>query len=356
MEKSKRLTIRTVADHVNLSPTTVSLALRGDESIPEETRNRVIEAARELNYEYVSRIRKPLTRERLKRIVYLVNDYGDQLANPFYGRIMEGVEQACQEANAGLSFVVLPHDHPPGADLPLVLTNEVDGIVMASPYPRPVIDRVAVECACPVVLVDNSFPGSPYDMVMADDYSGGYQIAHHLIELGHTHIQMIVGITLNPSVPPSFNERYRGYATACQEAGLDALPPAVIPPAIDTQTPGPAREALFQSWLPTVLSADPRISAIFAASDNYALLTMQALQNMGYAIPQQMSVTGYDDFEVAAMVNPPLTTIHSYKRKMGQIALQRVMARLAGEDMPPLLINVGVDLVRRASTAEPPPR
>lgn len=347
---NRRSTIRTVAEYLNLSPTTVSLALRGDPSIPLETRNRVLAAAKELNYHYVSRARKSTERERLKRLVYCVKDYGDHpvVANPFYGQVLNGVQQACQEQNISLSFLAMDHDYPDHLELPPALTHDIDGILMSSPYTERVINRVAKVSGVPIVLIDNTFPSSPYDTVMADDFGGGYQITRHLLELGHTHIRLITGFTLNPDVPPSFKERYRGYSAACHDAGVTPLAAAFIPQEIEPNSIG--RMDLYVQWLQSLIDAEPCLTAFFGAGDVFAIRTLQSLQSLGYNVPDDFSVIGYDDYEMASLINPPLTTIHSYKRALGAIAVRQLLMRIAGDDAPPLYIKVGVNLRVRGSS------
>lgn len=353
--KHRRTTIRTIAEYVELSPTTVSLALRGDESIPLETRSRVVAAAKELNYNFVPRKRKNLSRQ-IKRLVYVIKDYGDQpvFANPFYGQILNGVEQACREVDANLSFVVLPHDYPETSELPAALTHDVDGIIMSSPYPRRMVDHVAKVSRCPIVLVDNTFPGSPYDTVMADDFGGGYLVTKHLLDQGHSQILTITGLALSLDIPPSFRERYRGYCVACEHAGVKPLPMMVVPQDIPVSPT--ARREPFQGWMASMLESYPGATGFFGTGDLFALMAHQSLQNLKYRIPEDFSVVGFDNYEMANVLNPPLTTIHSYKRGMGQVAVRRLMARIEGDDMPPLHTIVSTDLVVRGSTGPAPCR
>lgn len=349
MKDQKSPTIRTVAEYVNLSPTTVSLALRGDESIPPETRDRVIAAARELNYTFVPR-KKKVEDHHIKRLVYVTKDYGDQpvLANPFYGEILRGVEQVCRAEDVALSLVVLPHDYSSTAELPVVLTRGIDGVIVSSPYLPRVIDRIAEESRCPVVLVDNTYPGSPYDTIMSDDYGGCYLMTCHLLELGHRHIQFITGRTRNPDIPPSFRMRYHAHYDACQSMGITPLPAIIGPERTDNERTQNA--AKFADWLAEVIAADPQITAFIGASDMYCFSTVQALQELGYQVPRDFSVAGYDDSEMSSLLHPPLSTMRSKRERIGQIAARRLLARIEGDDSPPLQINVGVELVLRAST------
>ncbi len=225
---SKKPSLRTIAAYVDLSPTTVSLALRGDDSIPPETRQRILAAAEELHYDYTPRMQKTRRNLRVRRLAFVMKEYGDQpaAANPFYGHILSGAEQICREQHASLSFVILPHDYPATEELPLVLRHDLEGILLTSPYPATFVKRLSRESGCPIVLIDNIFPGAPFDSLMMDDFGGAYQITQYLIALGHTRIVMATGRMGNPEIPPSFQERYRGYCAACTAAGLS--PEAVV--------------------------------------------------------------------------------------------------------------------------------
>jgi len=355
MAKKNRPTIRTVAEYVDLSPTTVSLALRGDRSIPFETRQRVLEAAEELNYNYVPRSRKPV-REKLCRVAFVTKDYGDHpvSSNPFYGQILSGVELCCRTEQASLSFAVLPHDLPLTTPLPHVLKEDIDGILLTSPYPESVIERVARESRCPILLIDNEVAGSPFDSVMADDFGGGYQATQHLIDAGHRNILAVTGRTLNPEIAPSFRERYRGYTAACEANDAPAHPAVVLPPPADEFTEK-GREKL-QQWLTSFLESEREATAFFCVGDTFAINLIYALRNLGQSIPDDFSVVGFDDYDLASMTDPPLTTMHAYKRTIGQIAVERLLERIKGDDRPPMQITVGTKIVTRGSVGPPPKR
>jgi DNA-binding LacI/PurR family transcriptional regulator len=350
MKPSRAPTIRTIAEYVELSPTAVSLALRGDDSIPVETRNRVLAAARELNYDFVARRRKT-EKKLLKRFVYLVKDYGDHpvSANPFYGHILRGVEQACQQFDASLSFVIMDHNYAATSELPATLLSDVDGVIMAGPYDAAVIDRVAAEGDCPVVLVDNKYPGVDYDTVMADDYGGSYLITEHLIELGHTQIMMVAGLSRSFHIPPSYQERHRGYIDACKVYNIESRPLTIVPAYVEDKDVT-ERVELYRPWLSSVIRENPGVTAYYGAGDTYAIPLLQTLQALGFRVPHDLSVVGFDDYDICSLMNPPLTTVHSHKVQLGQIAVRQLLSRINGDDMPPLNISVGVQVIRRASS------
>jgi LacI family transcriptional regulator len=352
-----RPTLRTIADQLDLSPTTVSLALRGDESIPLETRQRVVDMAGELHYEYVPRPRKS-KQPRLRRVAFVIHDYGDQsmTANPFYGHVLAGVEQACREQDISLSLAALQHEYPVTSALPAVLTHDLDGLLLASPYPPPLIHRLSRETGCPVVLLDNTFPQSPYDSVMADDFGGAYQAVQHLIGLGHRQILVFSGTLQHPTLIPSFKQRYWGYCAACTDAGVTALPAVEVPNALTHEILALRDQHQgVQRWLTALLDTyAPRPTALFGVCDAFALAVLRALQDAGRPVPHTCSVAGFDDYDIACLSAPTLTTVHSYKRALAWTAVERLLARIDGDTLPAQYITLETRLVVRESTGPCP--
>ncbi len=351
--------IRAVAQLAQLSPATVSLALRNQDSIPPETRERVLAAAAKLNYQYKPRGTKSVKREEItpiRNLLYVVNDYGDTplLANPFYGAILNGAVAASPSFNSYVHPAILLHEHPLDAPLPDALCNKPDGIMLASPYPPALVKKVASAVNCPMVLIDNLIPGGPYDTIMNDDFGGAYQAVQHLLELGHRYIYMIVGPLkkpgLLPNTPPSVVDRYRGYSAAMLDGGYTPFPAIDIP--LDYKETIPGRKELPQ-WLRGMLARTPRVTALFCNVDFYAVHIISALQTMGYRVPDDISVVGFDDLDIAQMIHPQLTTVQINRSAMSQVAMERLVARIDGDVSAPLHIHVGARLIVRESSAAP---
>ena len=360
-KNAARPNIRAVAKLAQLSPTTVSLALRNQNSIPPETRERVLVAAATLNYQYKPRAVKSAKREDAKSIrnlLYVVNDYGDtpRLANPFYGAILNGAVAASPSFNSYVHPVILQHDHLQEAPLPEALLNRPDGILLASPYPPALVKQIARAANCPMVLIDNLIPGSPFDSIMNDDFGGAYQAVQHLLELGHRYIHMIMGPLKKPGVlpntPPSVLDRYRGYSAAMLDGGYTPFPAIEIP--LDYQQTTPDRKELPQ-WLGGLLARSPRITALFCNVDYYAAQIISALHTIDYRVPEDISVVGFDDLDIAQMIHPQLTTVHVNRSTMSQVAVKRLAARMEGDTSAPLSIHVGARLIVRESTTAPGP-
>jgi len=284
-----------------------------------------------------------------------VNDYGDSpiLSNPFYGAILNGAVAASASYNSYVHPAILQHNHPLDATLPEVLCT-ADGIMLASPYPPALVRKIADTVSCPVVLIDNFVPGSPFDTIMNDDFGGAYQAVHYLQDLGHRNISMIIGPLKNPdpqpNTPPSVIDRQRGYSAAMLDGGYTPFPPMEIP--LDYKQTFPGRKELPQ-WLGGLLTRLPRPTALFCNVDLYAAHIISALLTMGYRVPEDISVVGFDDLDIAQLIHPRLTTVQINRRVMSQLAVERLVARIEGDSSAPLTIHVGARVIVRESTATP---
>ena len=229
----------------------------------------MLAAAAELNYQYKPRAAKFVNREKsipIRNLLYVVNDYGDIpiLSNPFYGAILNRAVAVSASYNSYVHPAILQHEHPLDAPLPEELCN-ADGILLASPYPPELVKKIASAVSCPMVLIDNFIPGSPYDTIMNDDFGGAYQAVQYLLELGHRTIYMIIGplkrLGAQPSDPPSIIDRHRGYSAAMLDGGY-------------TPFSGDGNPARLQTNLPRAQRTSPmagRIAGTIALPDGFVL-------------------------------------------------------------------------------------
>jgi LacI family transcriptional regulator len=327
-----------VAARAQLSPATVSLALRGSASIAPETRARVLAAARELNYMPAPRAdRAPPAPGR--HLLFVTKDFGDRpvTANPFYGEILSAAEQECADAGARITFTLLPNEERADDQLTgLLASQKPDGVLLVGAYAAPIVKRVVALAKAPIVLVDNVVPGLPCDSVMADDFGGAQLSTSHLIELGHREIAAVVGDLGSPS----FSARYRGYCAACASAGISAAPP----------TESAWERSALRAGLVQILARSPRPTAIFCVADFYAVFVMELLRDFGLQVPDDISVVGFDNFPIARMAHPALTTLQNHPQALGRLGAQRLMTRVNGDDAPHLNITVTTQLIVREST------
>jgi DNA-binding LacI/PurR family transcriptional regulator len=207
----------------------------------------------------------------------------------------------------------------------------------------------------PLVLLDRTFPGLTCDYVTSTNYAGAYSAVEYLIRLGHRQIAFLSHSMLQ-LLPVS--ERLRGYQSAMQEAKLMPAEPWIIPVehelgtkrALDAYRDFTSHEVERIAWY---LKEFKDVTAIFALNDLIALLTLKAAQLAGLTIPDDLAVIGFDDMDIAAHVEVPLTTITQDAFALGHRAAELLIERIEGYTGPPRQELLATQLKVRASTAPP---
>ena len=340
--------IEDVARKAGVSPSTVSRTLNNKGRISEETRQRVIEAARELDYPLASEAGLP--HPRTNRIGILFDRRLRSIASdPFYGMVMVGVEEWLRGEGYQVLFATLSQAE---ADMAMIAElgserseRSVDGLIMAGCDIELECIQAVVSMGMPLVLVDNNIAEPKVPCAMTDNIAGAREAVEHLIALGHKEIAMVSG----PMTHSSLYERYQGYRQAIEANGLQVRPEMVISynDVADYDINGGYRAAL------RLLNGSRRPTAIFAANDSMAIGVMKAAQELRLAVPDDLSVVGFDDIELAAHTTPALTTVRVHKRKLGYHAARLLLELIECEqDCVPYKIVVSTELISRGSTCE----
>jgi DNA-binding LacI/PurR family transcriptional regulator len=336
------VTIGEFAKQCGVSLATVSLVLNNKPGVSEATRNEVIETARGMGYPLVPV--SPFQTSQLRTLGMLVKSEPGLLppANPFYSKIINGVDLACQDMGVNLLFSMLPVDeyNRPLKLPPLLENNMADGLLMVGAFIDETVSSVLRARHVPVVLVDGYSDTERFDMVVSDNFRAAYQAVEHLIGLGHRHIGLAGG---EPDCYPSLCERRNGYFRALKENGI-----------VDTYVADcNVTRSHGEEEIAYLLTKNPRISAIFAVNDDVALGAMRAAQRLGLRVPEDISVIGYDDTDLALRASPALTTMHVDTVAMGQGAVQLMFLRLRQPDSARITLVVHPMLVQRSTTAAP---
>jgi LacI family transcriptional regulator len=306
-----------IAQQSGVSLATVSLVLRDKPGVNEETRQRVMDTARTLGY----RKRPPNTTPGVSslRLVGMVNKTRADdapVTNPFYAPVVEGIEAACRRQQINLLYAIVPVDednHP--QELPrMLLEDDLDGLLLVGAFVDSTITHLMERRTTPTVLVDAYAAGNAYDSILSDNFRGAYEAVSYLIERGHRHIGLVGSL---PNAYPSMSERRRGYLQALQDHGLAQryFADSHLPPQ---QAVEAAADLLRRS---------PAITALFCCNDAMAIGVLQAAQTLGRRIPDDLSVIGFDDIDLAEHVTPALTTMHVDKISMGRLAVQLLINR-----------------------------
>lgn len=316
----KVATLADVAAAVGLSPAAVSLALRGKPGVSAATRQRIVEASRGLGYRPLSTTRHhqgPLTVTLVIRALH-----GDSPgANRFYGPVLAGVEERCRRLHIRLMLAIMPvdqHNHP--IEVPHSVTDRLsDGLIFVGAHFSQSISPL-LEGALPAVLVDAYAEDGAFDAVETDNILGARTAVEHLVSHGHRNIAIL---GTDPDTFPSILLRRRGYEQAMAEAGL-------TPRYIDV--PYYEHEAAAAAAI-SYLCANPSVTAIFCANDLVAITFIQAAKQAGMAVPERVSVVGFDDIDLAGFISPSLTTMAVDKAGMGRLAVTLLAHRIdVGEE------------------------
>src|SRR4051812_1959781 len=307
-----RATIIDVAREAGVSTTTVSHVINGTRSVAEPTKQRVLAAIQRLSYE-VNSLAQSLKSDRSQTIGLLVTD----ISNPFFTSLVRGVEDVANQA--GYSVMLCNTDENPDKELTylrMLQRKRVDAILMApTGVPQPVVDQL-IGLKLPLVCFDRPAPGAASDTVLVDNVGGAQEAVSHLLSLGHRRVGVITGL----SGVGTTNERLDGYMRAMAEH--DVLVDPTLVRVGNSRLDGGFREML------ALLDSPEPPTAVFSTNNLMTLGALGALQSRQVAVPDQMAIAGFDDFEWAAVLRPRLTPLAQPTYEIGATATRMLIERI----------------------------
>ncbi len=307
------VTIGDVAQLAGVSTATVSRVLTGVGRARPETQERVVAAAAALDYR-PSGIARSLKLQTTQTLGLIVTD----IENPFFPELVRAVEDAAREAGFAL-LLCNAADEPERevSSLDLLIERRVDGVVIAaSSLPADHATWLG-SIAVPVVLVNCAGSDAPRPAIRSDNVRGGEIAAEHLLGLGHRRVAIL-------TAPP------RNWDAVDRAAGARAaLVAAGIAPDEIVVASGTAEVAGGEVAMAGVLARDPDVTGVVAYNDQMAIGALRAIRAAGRRVPEDVSVVGFDDVQLAAYVEPPLTTIAQATAEMGRWAVERLRELLA---------------------------
>lgn len=314
--RQDEISIEDIARVAGVSHSTVSRALHDSPLISESTRARIQSLAREMGYT-PNAIAQSLHTRQTSSIGLVITS----IADPFLNDVVNGVEEI---ASAHGFSVLLSTSHNDAEQEMEVIERfrrrRVDGILVASSRLTSAYTERLVQLQVPTVLI-NSQAESPDGLlhwVAVDDYQGAKLAIEHLLQLKHRAI----GYLSVGSRPRSAHQRLEGYQSALAEAGLVGREAWVL--SVPGTQASPEEDVLAgQQGLPSLLTAG--VTAVFCANDMIAIGALQACRERGIAVPEQLSVIGFDDIMVASYVTPALTTIRQPKAELGRLATRTLL-------------------------------
>lgn len=327
--------IREVSRLAGVSTATVSRTLKNPDVVSSKTRELVLKAVEEAGYR-PNLLARNFNTGKSHAVVVLVPN----VANPFFSRVIRGIEQAAQEK--GYSILLGDTQNQPEREheyARLGLTNQADGLIqLNNRYPFAEADRalaasVPMINACERISDDCETP-----VVELDNRTAARAMTKHLIGLGHRRIGVITGPTDSPIV----RDRMAGFESVMSESGI-AIDSNLIAHGDFSLASGANAAKIF-------MAADKIPTAVFSFNDEMAIGAIHQFRLAGLRIPEDISIAGFDNIEFASFTNPPLTTIDQPAEELGRQSMNELYQLMKGERLEVNRIMLSFNLIVREST------
>lgn len=332
-----RATLKDVAQLAGVSAATVSYALSGKRTISDETKQRIQNAINTLDYVPDLSARSLSMRDsKLIGVVVPQTEPGDRLMfqNSFYSEVLGSIEYYARLK--GYHILISATDANESY-LTLAKKRNLDGIIVIGMYPDEFYQQMK-KTQIPIVLIDSYCNDHYYHNIRIDDAYGSYLATHYILENGHKNIAFFTGQMKENGV---MKKRLLGYQQALQEFNIPYRNEYVFEGQIDYNSGIALAEKLVQSELPT--------TAVVAAADILAIGAVKGFYEKGKRIPDDYSVIGFDDVEIAQYMTPGLTTIRQQISLKGQKAVELLLKHIEDPSLPKQEEILPLQLVARGS-------
>ncbi len=335
------MTAKDIAQQLNISPSAVSLALNGRKGVSETTREKVLALARE--YGIKKSVRPQISPANtialviFQRYSWICNDNG------FFASLIESIGTACREANYILQIMYFLENDDWDRQIDAIAASGCSGVILLA------TEMFEHECApfhrlrLPVVVLDNAFDESSFSSITINNSQGAALAVNHAIEMGHRSI----GFLKNAANIRNFQERHDGAQRAIRlfNQRFPSDPVTVIPVDVLFET---ITETY--SVMRKYLQTNPQMPSIYIAdNDTLAIPCIQALQDHGFRVPDNISVIGFDNASMTNLINMDLTTIDVPKLLLGREATRLLISCIEGAVLTSVRICVNTTLIRRST-------
>ncbi|WP_237152884.1 LacI family DNA-binding transcriptional regulator [Oryzibacter oryziterrae] len=335
-----RPTIKDIAEKTGVGLGTVSRVLNDSPRVSKGTRDKVLSAIAELNY-VPSPAARGLSLGKTLTLAVIV---------PFFTRSafverLHGVENTTADSKYDLVIYNVESAEKRDRYFRTVPDRRrVDGMIIISLSPSEADRRHLGKSGVPTVFLDvNGAPSLGFDRILIDDVEGGRLATEHLISLGHTHIGFLGDVPQEGFNHTSSSDRHAGYCRALTAAGL---------PIVEAyRTDGVFGRHIARELSSRMLSQPDRPTAIFASNDTQAMGVLEAARDLGLRVPEDLSVVGYDDIEMAEYLG--LTTVHQPLFESGKLSVDTLLQRIEDPSRQPVTSTLAVELIVRRTTAPP---
>lgn len=336
MNFKNRSTIKDVAHKAGVSVATVSRVLNNPSLVQPTTRQRVLKAIKDCQYIY-NAVAGGLSSNRTKTLGVVV----PTITNPVFATVTKGIQDYAR--GQGYSIILGNTDYNEENEKELIRLfqeKRTDGVILNGPWRDASIVSMMKRIRLPFVITWQEIPDKDVSYVAFDNFKSAYQVVEYLINLGHRSIGMIAG---KFSVSQRARMRWLGYRKCLKDYGLVYDSKLVVQKAYTFRE---GKEAMANLLM---LSKPP--SAIFCGNDILAIGAIAGAKEKNLKIPWDISIVGFDDMEVSAYCDPPLTTIAVPAYEMGQMAAKVLIENLSGENKSPRQFVLETKLMIRGSAA-----
>ena len=332
-------TLEEVAARAGVGRGTVSRVVNGSPQVSERTRIRVMRAVDELGY-VPNMAARALVTKRTGAIALVISEPEERIfGEPFFAGVVRGITTVVGEASRQL-VLALVQTREQVDRLDTYLTRQhVDGVLVLSAHDADTLPSRLQGRGLPVVLCGRPGRGGAMSYVDVDNTGGARDAVSHLVANGHRRVALIAG----PQDMIAGRDRLDGYRLALTEAGRQVEDSLV--------EVGDFSEASGAAAMRALLDRCPDIDAVFAASDPMALGALRALREAGRKVPDDVALVGFDDGPLAAVSDPPLTTVHQPMERLGREMATMLLAQISnGSVVAPEHLVLDTSLVERASS------
>lgn len=335
--RSPQTTILDVAREAGVSYSTVSRVLSGYEFVKASTRQSVLEAVERLGY-VVNQPARSLAGGKSNVIGLLV----PSLDNSYIGEIARGIDEELARSEYDLLLYTTHRDKGKESSYAARLTRGMaDGLLLIVPVVATTYTETLREQKFPFVLIDQTDPTAPSNVVDCTNWQGAYDATIYLIELGHRRVGFVKGFMVLQSAV----DRLEGYRAALHDAGIPYDETLVQEGNFWASGGHKAAQSLLD------LPSPP--TAIFASNDLSAFGVMEVVRERGLNIPADISVIGFDDIPQAALVYPQLTTVRQPLDQMGRVAARLLVEQIENPEQAPRHVTLATKLIIRDSCQAP---
>lgn len=308
----KKITIKDVAREAGVSISTVSNALNDVDVLHPDTKRHILEVADRMNY--IPNINGRNLKAQATKVIGL---FITSIRGPYYGTLADSIYSECLKHGYELNIFV---SDKPNNIMTNILGKRVDGAIILNDWVKKPQTKMLLDNDIPTVFIDREQDGPNISSVVFDSYYEGEQAAKYLLELGHKSFAFVQGVEHNyDSI-----ERQNGFEKILKQAGITLQKEYVIKGNFERETAYNAVKDFLEKGytLP---------DAIFAANDESAIGTIDALLDEGIKVPEQVSVIGCDDIDLAKRIHPSLTTIRTSFERQGVQAVIKLVSMIRNE-------------------------